>query len=173
MEKAPAASVPPAEDDKLIEIQHAEPVEATWSLRRPRTRRTLVASVAAAARLRAHRPEHHADDEARDRRGADSGKEIAARARPPQAPRRLDGFGVLDLDQFVIFGRRRACYCFLLHDSFAGLGAPPLPWCFKSCPRREAFAAPRGPACRLCVSHTRRCKPQAGSLAARASEREI
>ena len=49
MEKAPAASAPPAEDDKLIEIQHAEPVEATWSLRRPRTRRTLVASVAAAA----------------------------------------------------------------------------------------------------------------------------
>ena len=49
MEKAPAASAPPAEDDKLIEIQHAEPVEAAWSLRRPRTRRTLVASVAAAA----------------------------------------------------------------------------------------------------------------------------
>ena len=41
MEKAPAASAPPAEDDKLIEIQHAEPVEATWSLRRLRTRRTL------------------------------------------------------------------------------------------------------------------------------------
>ncbi len=49
MEKAPAASAPPAEDDKLIEIQHAEPVEATWSLRRPRTRRNLVAAVAAAA----------------------------------------------------------------------------------------------------------------------------
>ena len=48
MEKAPAASAPPAEDDKLIEIQHAEPVEAAWSLRRPRTRRNLFAAVAAA-----------------------------------------------------------------------------------------------------------------------------
>ena len=49
MEKAPAASAPPAEDDKLIEIQHAEPVEAAWSLRRPRTRRNLFAAVGAAA----------------------------------------------------------------------------------------------------------------------------
>ena len=32
MEKAPAASAPPAEDDKLIEIQHAEPVEAAEPL---------------------------------------------------------------------------------------------------------------------------------------------
>ena len=119
-------------------------------------RAAVVFVVAAAAGLRAHRPEHHADDEARDGRGGDRGNEGAARARPPQAPGRLDGFGVLDLDQFVIFGRRRACCWRLLH--LHGFGFLPVK------------AAPRGPACSLCVSNTRRCRPQAGSVAARASQ---
>ena len=77
--------------------------------------RAAIVFVVAAARLRAHRPEHDADDEACYCRRADGGEEVAARPRPPQAPGRLDGFGVLDLDQFVIFGRRRARGRRLLH----------------------------------------------------------
>ena len=84
--------------------------------------RAAIVFVVAAARLRAHRPEHHADDEARDGSGGDRGNEGAARARPPQAPGRLDGFSVLYFYQFVVLGRRRACGRRLLqvlffHDS--------------------------------------------------------
>ena len=82
---------------------------------RGRERAAVVFVVAAAARLRAHRPEHHADDEARDGRGGDRGNEGAARARPPQAPGRLDGLGVLNFNQFVVLGRRRARGRRLLH----------------------------------------------------------
>ena len=100
--------------------------------------RAAVVFVVAAARLRAHRPEHDADDEARDRRGANSGEEVAARPRPPQAPGRLDGLGVLDLDQFVVLGRRRAGGRRLLH----GFGFLPC----KGCPARLGLPP-------VCVTH--------------------
>ena len=81
MEKAPAASAPPAEDDKLIEIQHAEPVEAAWSLRRPRTRRNLL-PLSAPRRSRASSSASCSGRWARRRAAAATTKTTAARSRP-------------------------------------------------------------------------------------------
>ena len=81
MEKAPAASAPPAEDDKLIEIQHAEPVEAAWSLRRPRTRRNPL-PLLAPRRSRASSSAWCSGRWARRRAAAATTKTTAARSRP-------------------------------------------------------------------------------------------
>ena len=105
--------------------------------------------VVAAARLRAHRPEHHADDEAqRPPFAPTAAGECGACAAAAEAPGRLDRFGVLDLDQFVIFGRR-----LMVRRLFPCRGRRsalfPQPWC-QMLPRREPC---RGQVQSVCVTH--------------------